>query len=208
MQHRVHYSLDELEESGRRYEKQRELNLKFTEPPLPEKLHVRGAGCKSTSSRNKLAAFVDETLDKIVVAPREDEPHSDDDADAVASMQRMRIGARGTSYNHNSYDLSHNQSAAPRSNNSSRSPDKSASPSRTEYIGICYVCQAIGHHSSVCPLRTCYNCKITGHIAKNCTERSRLSTPIESCQACGAQNTTLPKCEKCKNYWASYPGNE
>ncbi|KAL7293052.1 hypothetical protein TKK_0013496 [Trichogramma kaykai] len=208
MQYRKYYTLDELEDGGRLYERQRNLNAKFTEPPPPEKMHIKGIAFKSSACRNKIAAF--DNSDAIVDFDNElgdDSVKMDAETDMIASMQRVQVGHRASDSRQQKawHDSSeHKTTPTPAPN----LPIVNQSSASKDYIGICFSCQAVGHHSSDCPLGNCFVCKKPGHIARNCESRSRPSTPVkEYCQVCHAPDTTFPRCEKCRPLWSKLQEN-
>ncbi|KAL7291581.1 hypothetical protein TKK_0014626 [Trichogramma kaykai] len=208
MQYRKYYTLDELEDGGRLYERQRNLNAKFTEPPPPEKMHVKGIAFKSSACRNKIAAF--DNGDAIVDFGNElgdNSVKTDAETDMIASMQRMQVGYRASDRRQQKacHDGSEHKTTPTSAPNLSVANQSSTSK---DCISICFSCQAIGHHSSDCPLRNCYVCKTPGHIARNCKSRSRPSTLVkEYCQVCHAPDTTFPRCEKYRPLWSKLQEN-
>ncbi|XP_051161374.1 uncharacterized protein LOC127281618 [Leptopilina boulardi] len=67
------------------------------------------------------------------------------------------------------------------------------------FVGICFICQMVGHRSTQCPQKTCFVCQQPGHFAAHCPTRAQ---QLESCLVCktpGVNFLTCPTCIHVRN---------
>ena len=66
------------------------------------------------------------------------------------------------------------------------------------FLGVCNLCQAVGHRASICPDVICFWCRQKGHTMRNCSTRSQPPVAtLESFQMCDAPNVTFKTCSRC-----------
>ena len=68
---------------------------------------------------------------------------------------------------------------------------------RREFMGVCHLCQAVGHRASECPEVICYGCQRKGHTLSCPVPRPAVVKQVETCQVCGTRGATFQSCNRC-----------
>ncbi|KAL7307843.1 hypothetical protein TKK_0000163 [Trichogramma kaykai] len=172
-------TLDDLERHGRQWERQRDLDLRYTPPPPAERMRVQGDAFRGPTPRARVAA--------VEVDNDEDDESALEQAVQGTSSRPTRAPestSDGNSHPAGQRSELHFNAAAHRP--ASPYPGDVSMPK--EFVGACFIFQRVGHRASECPEVKCYNCDEQGHLSRDCP-KPRAPTPTVSCQNCNAPNT-------------------
>ena len=258
MSDKIVETLEDLERYGRRWERQKELDSRYTPPPPAEKMRVPGAAFAGTSGRHKAVAAVEKGVESERASPKPTKPKerkaqkaakgsegissrsSDGESKVVTAKVVERRspseeaeevktyaaavqggpkvnapGNRSGPYGPGRGYVNEVWQGAPapaqvpdnwRTGPPRGSYGRPAGPNQTPvargderpFLGVCNLCQAVGHRASICPDVVCFWCRQKGHTMRNCPTRSQPPVAtLESCQMCDAPNVTFKTCSRC-----------
>ena len=249
-------SLEDLEKYGRRWERQKDLDSRYTPPPPPEKMRVPGAAFVGGTGRHKAVAALEKDGEAETPSPKPAKnerkaakkagknggypsSRSSDGESRVVSAKVVERGETsgeadeaktyaaalqggqrppgapgnqygpGRGYGNDAWRGATPSGQAPETwrtglpRGSYGRPGGANQPpgggvDEKPFLGVCNLCQAVGHRASVCPDVICFWCRQKGHTMRNCQTRNQ--PPVassESCQVCNAPNTTFKACSRC-----------